>query len=148
MTWAKKNDDEATRDIPQGQMGLASSLFKLRERQGHPQPYVLLQATRRGTRVICLCDSGATFFNLISEAAYLLAAQPDPTRFDSLAYRLHPLQVGGIEEGRSAVQIVGQVMQTLYDPKDWSTHPIYHRHYAQRVRWWRRCDFWKPPICE
>ena len=25
--------------------------------------------------------------------------------------------MGGIEEGRSAVQIVGQVMQTLYDPK-------------------------------
>ena len=53
----------------------------------------------------------------MSEAAYLLAAQSDPARFDSLAYRLHPLQVGGIEEGRSAVQIVGQVMQTLYDPK-------------------------------
>ena len=50
----------------------------------------------------------------MSEAAYLPAAQSDPARFDSLAYRLHPLQVGGIEEGRSAVQIVGQVMQTLY----------------------------------
>ena len=47
------NDDEATRDIPQGQMGLASSLFKLQKRQAHPLPYVLLQATRRGARVIC-----------------------------------------------------------------------------------------------
>ena len=112
-----ENDDEDTSDIPLGQMGLASSLFKLQEKQAHPQPYVLLQATRRGARVICLCDSGAASFNLMSEAAYSLAAQTDPTRFDSLTYRLHPLQVGGIEEGRSAVQIVGQVMQTLYDPK-------------------------------
>ena len=53
----------------------------------------------------------------MSEAAYLLAAQSDPARFDSLVYRLHPLQVGRIEEGRSAIQIFGQVMQTLYDPK-------------------------------
>ena len=52
-----EKDDEATRDIPQGQMGLASSLFKLQEWQAHRQPYVLLQATRRGARVICLCDS-------------------------------------------------------------------------------------------
>ena len=110
------SDDEATRDIPQGQMGLAASLFK-QERQAHPQPYVLLQAICREARVICLCDSGAASFNLMLEAAYLLAAQSDPTRFDSPTYRLHPLQVGGIEEGRSAVQIVGQVMQTLYDPR-------------------------------
>ena len=83
-----ENDDEDTSDIPLGQMGLASSLFKLHEKQAHPQPYVLLQATRRGARVICLCDSGAASFNLMSEAAYSLAAQTDPTRFDSLTYRL------------------------------------------------------------
>ena len=94
-----ENDDEDTSDIPLGQMGLASSLFKLQEKQAHPQPYVLLQATRRGARVICLCDSGAASFNLMSEAAYLLAAQSDPARFDSFTYRLRPLQVGGIEEG-------------------------------------------------
>ena len=117
LTRGGGSDDEVTRDIPQGQMGLTYSLFKLQERKAHPQPYVLLQATLRGARVLCLCDSGAASFNLISEAAYQPAAQSDPTRFDSLTYQLHPLQVGGIEEGRSAVQIVGQVMQTLFDPK-------------------------------
>ena len=111
------DDDEDASDIPLGKMGLASSLFKLQERQAHPQLYILLKATRRGTRVICLCDSGAASFNLMSEVAYLSAAQSDPTRFGSLTYRLHPLQVGGIEEGRPAVPIVGQVMQALYAPK-------------------------------
>ena len=90
------------------------------QKMAHPQPYVLLQTTN-GVMVLCLCDSGAASFCLMAEEAFLAARVADPGRFDSLSYRQKPLLVGGIEEGRKAVQIVGQVMQTLIEPESHRT---------------------------
>ena len=57
----------------------------------------------------------------MAEETFLAARVADPGRFDSLSYRQKPLLVGGIEEGRKAVQIVGQVMQTLVEPESHRT---------------------------
>ena len=92
---------------------LKSQISKLG--MAHPQPYVILRSNN-GDQVLCLCDSGAASFNLMSEQVFLASKEEDPGRYDRLAYRQKPLLVGGIEQGRKAVMIVGQVMQTLYDP--------------------------------
>ena len=88
-------------------------------RKAHPQPYVLLydQKDLEGRpSVICLCDSGAASFNIMSERVYLEARKRNPARFDTYHAYEQPLPVPGIVASRKEVCIVGRTNQKLYCP--------------------------------